>query len=79
MNQPPFENLVERQVEMDLPFDRPLAFIDLTLRDGTTRSEGPYSRWTAEMLVGSGSFISSDVYSLVIRPVREFDRFVGDA
>lgn len=79
MDQPPFENLVERQEELNSGYDKPLAYIDLTLRDGSTRREGPYSKWVADMLVGSGAFISTNVGSLLIVPVMDFDRFVGDA
>ena len=78
MKQPPFENLIERQVEMDLPFDKPLCYVEMTMRDGTTKTEGPYSRWVADMLVGTG-MVGPDVASLVIKPVADFDRFVGDA
>lgn len=78
MRQPPFENLVDRQGELDLPFDRPLVYVSCTMRDGSVVREGPYSRWVAEMLIGSGMFMSSDVYSLVIQPVEDFGRFVGD-
>lgn len=78
MNHPPFENLVERQVEMDLPFDGPVCYIDMQMRNGTTKTEGPYSRWVADMLIGCG-MVGPDVAQLTIRPVTDFDRFVGDA
>lgn len=78
MTQPPFENLVDRQGDLDKPYDKPLAFVVCTMRDGSVVREGPYSKWVAEMVVGSGMYMYSDVYSLVIQPVEDFDRYVGE-
>lgn len=76
MSQPPFEHLVERQEELDRPYDRPVVYLRLTLRDGTIRHEGPYSRWVADMLLGSGVFMSSDVAEALIEPVADYEEWV---
>ena len=77
MKQPPFEHLVERQEELDLPYDKPLAYVDLSMADGSVKREGPFSKWVADMMVGSGMFFSPDIKGLVIRVQQEFPAFVG--